>query len=106
MRFDPLKCCNRDQLTSRHSIVAVHGLNPFGRKNHSLRAWSNGEHVWLRDAFPSKEPKARVMLYEYNANLMFRSSVAGVYEWADKLLGVLGIERQVLNSESCGLRSL
>ncbi|KAK2740482.1 hypothetical protein CKAH01_18580, partial [Colletotrichum kahawae] len=83
-----------DQLTSRHSIVAVHGLNPFGRKNHSLRAWSNGEHVWLRDAFPSKEPKARVMLYEYNANLMFRSSVAGVYEWADKLLGVLGIERQ------------
>ncbi|KAI8275902.1 hypothetical protein K4K56_001248 [Colletotrichum sp. SAR 10_98] len=68
-------------------ILAVHGLNPSGKENHALATWSNGEHIWLRDAFPSKEPKARVMMYEYNASVVFHSSVAGVNECADKLLG-------------------
>ncbi|KAJ5004002.1 hypothetical protein K4K48_010694 [Colletotrichum sp. SAR 10_66] len=50
--------------------------------------------MWLRDAFPSEQPKARVMIYNYNSSVVFHASVAGVYECAIKLLGVLAMERK------------
>ncbi|KAI9760923.1 MAG: hypothetical protein M1835_000077, partial [Candelina submexicana] len=69
-------------------IVAVHGLNPVNTESHAYLTWtssSNGK-LWLKDFLPERLPRARVMLYGYNSNVVLGSSTAGVWDFADILL--------------------
>ena len=79
------------------SIVAVHGLNPTGKKNHAFLTWTggNGEVLWLRDLLKDKIPNARILLFGYNSNVAFESSKAGVLENAESLLSQLDLKRNV-----------
>lgn len=54
-----------------------------------------GDKLWLRDFFPHISPKARIMLFGYNANVAFETSAAGIREQAENLLNWLKIERKV-----------
>lgn len=70
----------------RDSIVAVHGLN-----GDAFRTWteSKSKKLWLRDFLPGDLPSARMMVFGYNAEPFFRSSVAGIEEHARGLLAAL-----------------
>ena len=77
------------------SIVAVHGLNPFGDKNHPENTWTADGNLWLRDFLPATLPKARVMLFGYNANVAFNPVDLRVRDHAMKLLEFLHLKRGV-----------
>ncbi|KAI3534441.1 hypothetical protein CSPX01_12058 [Colletotrichum filicis] len=74
-------------------IVAVHGLNLSGTKNYSSEAWSSGDKMWLKDFLPTKMPRARIMVYGYDAIPAFRKSREGIQEWVINLLELLTMER-------------
>lgn len=79
------------------SIVAVHGMNVGGSSDHCENAWTekeSGTH-WLRDLLPEILPRARILAYQYNANVVVNTSVAGVEEQAHSLLYCLYSERRV-----------
>jgi triacylglycerol esterase/lipase EstA (alpha/beta hydrolase family) len=80
------------------SIVAVHGLNPTNKQLHAEHTWTLGDKLWLRDFLPSKLPHARVLLFGYNSNIAFETSIAGVREQAANLLNRLSHKRG--NAES------
>ncbi|KAI1149277.1 hypothetical protein F4825DRAFT_464274 [Nemania diffusa] len=75
-------------------VVAVHGLNPKNTLEHAEATWMAGDKLWLRDFFPHISPKARIMLFGYNANVAFETSAAGIREQAENLLNWLKIERK------------
>ncbi|OAQ61390.1 ankyrin repeat domain-containing protein [Pochonia chlamydosporia 170] len=80
-------------------IVAVHGLNPFNTKFHAERTWtvhsdSDRGALWLRDFLPKQLPNARVMLFGYNSNVAFETSISGVREQASNLLNRLQLKRR------------
>lgn len=77
------------------SIVAVHGLDPLGRKLHAEATWTAGNALWLRDFLPQRIPNARILLFNYNANVAFQTSTAGVLEQAESLLNQLEFARAV-----------
>lgn len=77
------------------SIVAVHGLDPLGRKLHAEATWTAGNALWLQDFLPQRLPNARILLFDYNANVAFQTSTAGVLEQAESLLNQLEIARAV-----------
>ncbi|EMD95884.1 hypothetical protein COCC4DRAFT_67698 [Bipolaris maydis ATCC 48331] len=77
-------------------IIAVHGMNVKNDRGHSNKTWTHegsGTH-WLRDPLPSNAPQARIMTYQYNANVMFDSSTAGVQEQAENLLQLISVKRE------------
>ncbi|KAI4601048.1 Serine active site containing protein 1 [Pestalotiopsis sp. 9143b] len=74
-------------------IVAVHGLDPLGRKLHAEATWTAGNALWLQDFLPQRLPNARILLFDYNANVAFQTSTAGVLEQAESLLNQLEIAR-------------
>ncbi|KAI0177521.1 hypothetical protein BJ166DRAFT_25120 [Pestalotiopsis sp. NC0098] len=78
---------------SNVDVVAVHGLDPLGRKLHAEATWTAGNSLWLRDFLPKRLPQARVLLLNYNANVAFQTSTAGVLEQAESLLNQLEIAR-------------
>ena len=75
------------------SIVAVHGLNPTNKEFHAEHTWRDGEKLWLRDFLPAKIPYARILLFGYNSNVAFETSIAGVREQAANLLNRLSLKR-------------
>ena len=80
------------------SIVAVHGLNPFGSDSNAMTTWTaSNKKNWLSDSefLPSKIQNARILLYGYNSNVSFASSNAGLNEQAKGLLMQLRLERKV-----------
>lgn len=77
------------------SIVAVHGLNPTGAKDHAFATWTSGGKMWLRDFLPAKLTTARVMVFDYNANVAFTTSMNGIREHATVLLSRLNDARKV-----------
>lgn len=82
-----------------YSIVAVHGLNPFNTEFHAEKTWSardgqGGEVLWLRDFLPQQLPTARVLLFGYNSNVAFETSILGVREQAENLLNRLKLKRR------------
>ncbi|ETS83042.1 hypothetical protein PFICI_04918 [Pestalotiopsis fici W106-1] len=81
-------------LSSRNSIVAVHGLNPWGRKLHAAATWTaTAGSLWLRDFLPARLPRARIVMFDYNSNVTFQSSTAGVLEQSQSLLNQLELAR-------------
>ncbi|KAF8541800.1 hypothetical protein BDD12DRAFT_803421 [Trichophaea hybrida] len=73
---------------NRHdSILFVHGLNPMDRNNHAHMTWTHDNGIlWPRDLLPNHVPEARIMLFEYNSNVGFNSSSAGIEDHAETLL--------------------
>jgi hypothetical protein len=73
------------------SIVAVHGMNLENNDDHADNAWTNKKSGtnWLRDLLPSRIPNARILAYQYNANVVFRTSSASVEEQAKNMLNCL-----------------
>jgi triacylglycerol esterase/lipase EstA (alpha/beta hydrolase family) len=78
----------------RTSIVAVHGLNPTNTEFHAESTWMAGDKLWLKDFLPSQLPNARVLLFGYNSNVAFETSIAGVREQAVNLLNRLASKRE------------
>ncbi|TVY88975.1 Protein SERAC1 [Lachnellula willkommii] len=67
-------------------IVAIHGLN--GDREHT---WTEpkSHKLWLRDFLPDDLPRARVMVFGYDATPIFANSTAGIVEHARDLLRCL-----------------
>ena len=62
------------------SIIFVHGLNPVGNENHGNKTWTTDRGtLWPKDLLPSRIKRARMMLFEYNSNvvLMLRKRIYG-----------------------------
>jgi hypothetical protein len=79
-----------------YSIVAVHGLNPTNKEDHAQATWTaSNNKMWLKDFLPSQLPTARILLFGYNANVAFETSIAGVTEYAENLLNRLRGKRRV-----------
>ncbi|KAL6714827.1 hypothetical protein ACLMJK_007087 [Lecanora helva] len=77
------------------SLVAIHGLNPTGTKNHAWTTWedeSSGS-LWLRDRIPYKQPEVRIMLYQYNSSPVFGISQKRFTDEANHLLERLYLRR-------------
>lgn len=83
-------------LISSKSIIAVHGLNPTNKDCHAEMTWTAfNQNMWLKDFLPKKLPMARILLFGYNANVAFQTSIAGVREQAENLLNRLKGKRRV-----------
>ncbi|KAI9774757.1 MAG: hypothetical protein M1839_001624 [Geoglossum umbratile] len=77
------------------SIVAVHGLNPTNKDCHAEMTWTAfNQNMWLKDFLPKKLPTARILLFGYNSNVAFQTSIAGVREQAENLLNRLNGKRR------------
>ncbi|KAL2064442.1 hypothetical protein VTL71DRAFT_4936 [Oculimacula yallundae] len=86
-------------------IIAIHGLNPMGvdQAEHAIRTWTcephRGSafpegHMWIRDSLPSKLPRARIMLYEYNSSPVFGDQKSQFQHEANSALDLLRIHRR------------
>ncbi|KAA6414866.1 MAG: hypothetical protein FRX48_01616 [Lasallia pustulata] len=75
-------------------IIAVHGLNPTNTEFHAEATWTVEDKLWLRDFLPPQLPSARVLLFGYNANVAFETSIAGVREQAINLLNRAASKRE------------
>ncbi|SLM40155.1 P-loop containing nucleoside triphosphate hydrolase [Lasallia pustulata] len=75
-------------------IIAVHGLNPTNTEFHAEATWTVEDTLWLRDFLPPQLPSARVLLFGYNANVAFETSIAGVGEQAINLLNRIASKRE------------
>ncbi|KAA6411567.1 MAG: hypothetical protein FRX48_04847 [Lasallia pustulata] len=75
-------------------IIAVHGLNPTNTEFHAEATWTVEDKLWLRDFLPPQLPSARVLLFGYNANVAFETSIAGVHEQAINLLNRIASKRE------------
>jgi hypothetical protein len=75
-------------LLTENSIVAVHGLG-----GHRYTTWKSGNTMWLQDLLPSKLPRARIMTFGYNADVVNNFSTFGIRDHARKLLSLLRNKR-------------
>ena len=80
-----------------HSIVAVHGLNPWGNPEHAYDTWRKpkGENggLWLRDELPKAIPNARIFLYQYDSSPAFGTSKDRFVHQANDLLERVHVKR-------------
>jgi hypothetical protein len=72
-------------------------MNVSNNAHHADNTWTRMETGtnWLRDLLPGRLPTARIMAYQYNANIVFSSSHAGVDEQAKNMLVFLSAKRKV-----------
>lgn len=72
-------------------------MNICDNPNHADATWTDKstDTNWLRDLLPECIPYARILAYQYNANVVFQASIAGVEEQAKNLLVFLSSERKV-----------
>ncbi|TVY67461.1 Protein SERAC1, partial [Lachnellula suecica] len=72
-------------------IIAIHGL-----KGDRERTWTEpkSHKLWLRDFLPHDIPRARIMVYGYDATPVLGASMAGIEEHARDLLGEMGKRRE------------
>ncbi|CAH0046446.1 unnamed protein product [Clonostachys solani] len=93
----PLKFVNAG--AKRHSIIAVHGLDPQNRDDtaHAWDTWRTPSgptgRLWLRDDLPGQIPPARIFVYEYNSTAAYETSWAAFIDQAQGLLIAVHVER-------------
>ncbi|KAL2130461.1 hypothetical protein VTI74DRAFT_6372 [Chaetomium olivicolor] len=77
-------------------IILVHGINIWGNESHAENTWTHDETGvnWPRELLPERLPDARVLAFQYNANVVFGTSTAGIHEQAINLLGCLRTNRE------------
>jgi hypothetical protein len=61
---------------------------------HAEATWTSGDKLWLKDFLPSQLPNAQILLFGYNSNVAFETSMAGIREQAASLLGRLVSKRE------------
>lgn len=73
-------------------------MNVGGNQTHAENTWTHDSTGvnWLRSLLPERLPTARILAFQYNANVAFGASLAGVEEQAINLLGCLNLARKVL----------
>ena len=78
------------------SVVALNGLN-----GHAFDTWkyqsssdSNDYFMWLRDSLPQHFPRARVLTYGYNANVLSDVSTGRLRTFAEMFLEKVRLERE------------
>ncbi|KAF5591285.1 kinesin [Fusarium pseudocircinatum] len=78
-------------------IVIVHGMNPLGNKSHEEDVWKDKETGvnWVRDLLPGQVPSARILAFQYNGNILFGPSIAGVAGQAENLLECPRMKRKL-----------
>ncbi|KAL1303206.1 hypothetical protein AAFC00_006626 [Neodothiora populina] len=82
------------EVTCKVDVVAVHGLNFLGSRQHGAATWMNGEALWIRDFLLNKlSVPSRVMLFEHNSSSSLRASALGLDDHAKKLLTLLMMRR-------------
>ncbi|KAH8591792.1 hypothetical protein B0O99DRAFT_631673 [Bisporella sp. PMI_857] len=81
-------------------IIAVHGMNLLNTDGHADNTWTdeNSGKNWLEHFLPSRIPYARILAYQYNANIAFGTSSAGVEQQAMNLLNFLSLERKIYSA--------
>lgn len=69
----------------------------MGNETHAENTWTHDDTGtnWLRTLLPERVPSARILAFQYNANVARGTSVAGVEEQAVNLLGCLKMKRKV-----------
>ncbi|MCJ1263726.1 hypothetical protein MMC22_003596 [Lobaria immixta] len=81
-------------------LVAVHGLNFANAAAFGVKTWTAGdrgeEKLWLKDFLPHRLPNVRVLLYGYNSNVAFNTSMMGMGDIAEDLLHKLWTKRQAV----------
>lgn len=72
-------------------------MNPRGTTDHAANTWTHDSTRvnWLKDLLPTRLPDARILAFQYNANVAFGTSTAGMNEQAINLLGCLKLRRKV-----------
>ncbi|KAK7431277.1 hypothetical protein QQZ08_002048 [Neonectria magnoliae] len=84
-----------DSKDAEIDLVAVHGLNHSNTDFHAEKTWTaSNNSMWLKDFLSKTLPEARVLLFGYNANVAFQTSIAGVREQAENLLNRLKGKRK------------
>ncbi|KAH8657048.1 hypothetical protein BGZ60DRAFT_416641 [Tricladium varicosporioides] len=78
-------------------ILAIHGL-----KGDAERTWTHPttQALWLRDFLPQDLPRARAMVFSYNAKAVFENCTAGILEHARDLLRCLLEKRDKVNERN------
>jgi hypothetical protein len=62
-------------------VIAIHGLG-----DNSLSSWTEGNKLWLRDFLPWSLPKARVLTFSYNGDMLFTGTSSNIRHFATSLL--------------------
>lgn len=72
-------------------------MNMTNDLNHADNTWTQKETGtnWLKDLLPKRLPNARILAYQYNANVVFGTSDAGMEEQAMNMLVFLSSKRTV-----------
>lgn len=77
----------------------MHGLNFANVAAFGVKTWTAGdrgeERLWLKDFLPHRLPNVRVLLYGYNSNVAFNTSMMGMGDIAEDLLHKLWTKRKV-----------
>ncbi|OBT58224.1 hypothetical protein VE04_01766 [Pseudogymnoascus sp. 24MN13] len=86
-----------DPVDANLDIVFIHGLDPLNTLDHATKTWTaEGGIMWPRDLLPTKLPRARILLFGYNANVAFDPSTQGIRDHASSLLARMNLKRQAL----------
>ncbi|CZR66049.1 uncharacterized protein PAC_15950 [Phialocephala subalpina] len=74
--------------------------NARNNDDHADNTWTDKKSGknWLRDFLPSEIPYARILAFQYNANVVFGASSAGVEEQAINILHLLQLERKFISA--------
>jgi hypothetical protein len=73
-------------------------MNIGGKQEYTDNTWTHDTTRvnWPRSLLPERLPSARILTFQYNANVAFGASIAGVEEQAVNLLECLKLQRNVL----------
>lgn len=75
-------------------IIALTGL-----AGHAFGSWAAPPHMWLRDFLPSDVPRARVLLYGYDSNLVGNQSRNILSDFSNTFVAKLHAMRSLSRSE-------
>ncbi|KLO06641.1 hypothetical protein SCHPADRAFT_837804, partial [Schizopora paradoxa] len=74
-------------------IIALHGMNGHAFTTFEYRE-EDYSFMWLRDALPKRMPKARIMVYGYDANVVSDVSVGRIRTYAETFMQKLRLIRK------------
>ncbi|KAF8847923.1 hypothetical protein BDZ45DRAFT_636374 [Acephala macrosclerotiorum] len=96
---------NRNPLVELHfpetlditlDLITVHGMNIWDNPNHPNDTWTHPDSKknWITDFLPQDLPGARILGFQYNANVAFSTSSASIEDHASNLLNQLWLARR------------
>ncbi|KAK6703137.1 hypothetical protein SNK04_013023 [Fusarium graminearum] len=76
-------------------VIFVHGLNGGSRSS-----WTSGDTFWPRDLLPQLLPKARIMTFGFNANVMADCGHGRIRDFASSLWADIQANRVSLKDQN------